>query len=64
MLDHKIRLKVPTSFSAELESMAEELSKEPPPDLDEARRRDLTAMRAFAVDDVETKEVRKRCERG
>ena len=52
-----IRLGTPTVFGEELEASAEALVRDPPADKDAGRRRDMRALRAFAIDDASTVEV-------
>jgi len=52
-----IRLKIPTTFDQYLEDAATEIAMNPPPDLDEDLRMDLTHLPAFAIDDASTKEI-------
>ena len=52
-----IRLKVRTSFSKNLEDLANEIALHPPPDLDENNRIDLTHLASFAIDDASTEEI-------
>ena len=52
-----IRHRVPIAFSDEVEAAAAALADSPPPDADAARRVDMTAQRAYAIDAPETTEV-------
>ena len=52
-----IRLRIPTSFDAELEQFASDLEVNPPVDLDAESRRDLTHLPAFAIDEASTREI-------
>ena len=52
-----IRHRVPIAFSDEVEAAAAALADSPPPDVDAARRVDMTAQRAYAIDAPETTEV-------
>ena len=52
-----LRQRVPIDFSEELVEAARQLNEAPPPDEDEATRRDLTGMLSFAIDDPSTQEV-------
>ena len=52
-----IRHRVPIAFSDEVEAAAAALADAPPPDADAARRVDMTAQRAYAIDAPETTEV-------
>mmetsp|Transcript_16022 Transcript_16022/g.26076 ORF Transcript_16022/g.26076 Transcript_16022/m.26076 type:complete len:821 (+) Transcript_16022:217-2679(+) len=52
-----IRLNVRTGFDQDLEDAATDIASNPPPDLDEHSRLDLTHLPAFAIDDASTKEI-------
>ena len=52
-----IRHRVPIAFSDEVEAAAAALADLSPPDADAARRVDMTAQRAYAIDAPETTEV-------
>ena len=52
-----LRQRVPIDFSEELLEDARLLNEAPPPDEDEAARRDLTGLLSLAIDDPSTLEV-------
>ena len=52
-----IRLKVPTSFGQSLEDAAADIASNPPKDLDQDSRMDLTHLEAYAIDEASTREI-------
>lgn len=52
-----IRLRIPTTFAPGLEDLAIKLATDPPPDVDEESRLDLTHLPAFAIDEASTREI-------
>ena len=52
-----VRLKVRTAFDSHLNDAADDIASNPPLDLDEHSRLDLTHLPAFAIDEASTKEI-------
>jgi hypothetical protein len=52
-----IRLRTPTAFSDSLEELAAGVVSDPPMDVDESSRLDLTHLSALAIDEASTREI-------
>jgi exoribonuclease II len=51
------RSQTPVHFSPKMQTVAHELLTNPPVDLDETRRRDLTHLKVYTIDDESTQEI-------
>ena len=54
---HLRRAQTPVHFSTKIQTVAHELLTNPPVDLDESRRLDLTHLKVYTIDDESTQEI-------